>query len=280
MKKLLSIFLVSTLFLLSGCSSKAAAASEGAPTGEVPTYLIGKNQDVASAKKALEGAGFEVIGTYEMKKIGTTILFTNDALKKMADQPTRGFAAVLRLFIDEERQQISITNPEYFGGAFMQDGYDPKVSGDALKALQGAFSDLTPSPDKQQFSDLAGYHFMVGMPYYEDMVVVGEGTEADLVKQAADYKKGKLEVFSLQLSENRVLLGYELGSKTSKFVKKIGTQNGAVLPYMILIEDGKAKILSAKYYLAVSYPLLTMGEFMTIATVPGAIETDLAKPFK
>jgi hypothetical protein len=38
--------------------------------------------------------------------------------------------------------------------------------------------------------------------------------------------------------------------------------------------------LSAKYFIAISYPLLTMSEFMTIATVPGAIENDLKKIFK
>ena len=46
------------------------------------------------------------------------------------------------------------------------------------------------------------------------------------------------------------------------------------------VEEGKAKMLAPKYYIAISYPQLTMGEFMTIASVPGAIEKDLAKPFK
>ena len=62
--------------------------------------------------------------------------------------------------------------------------------------------------------------------------------------------------------------------------KKIGRANAAVLPYCVSIENGLASSLAAKYYLAVSYPLLSMGEFMTISTVPGAIKQDLSKPFK
>jgi hypothetical protein len=68
--------------------------------------------------------------------------------------------------------------------------------------------------------------------------------------------------------------------RTNGFVKKIGAQNGQILPWAVLIEGGQAKALSAKYFIAISYPLLTMNEFMTIATVPGAIENDLKKIFK
>ena len=87
-------------------------------------------------------------------------------------------------------------------------------------------------------------------------------------------------VFKLELPNGSTLVGVDLDKRTKKFVKKIGTQNAEILPYTILIEDGKATALAAKYYIAISYPMLTMGEFMTIATVPGAIEKDLEKPFK
>jgi hypothetical protein len=40
-------------------------------------------------------------------------------LKKEASRPTRAHAAVLRLFVDEKAKTISITNPIYFGKAFM-----------------------------------------------------------------------------------------------------------------------------------------------------------------
>ncbi len=281
MKKLLSLVTIVTFFTFAGCSSKTAAtASSDMPTGSVPAYFIGAHMDVKAAQSALEGAGFEVLATYEAFKKGESIVFTSPALKAAAVKENRGYAAVLRLLVDDEHKQISIMNPVYFGKAFLQDDYDNASATATLESLNKAFPEFKASEDAWDFDGLAGYHFMMGMPYYEDFVELGAGTQAELVAQADEYKKGKEVVFKLKLSENSVLYGYSLGKRTSKFVKKIGTQNAQVLPYCILIENGKAKALSAKYLLAISYPRLTMGEFMTIATIPGAIEKDLSKPFK
>ncbi len=282
MSKLFSILTVITFFTFAGCSSKtpAAAASNAPEEKVVSTYLIGAHMDTKAAKTALEGAGFEVISEFEAFKQGTTLVFTNEILKKNAAKEGRGYAAVMRLLVDDEHNQISITNPIYFGKAFLQDDYVHTDAVAVLDALNGAFPGLKNSDDSWEFDGLADYHFMMGMPYYQDSTILAEGTQADLVAQAESYKKGKLVAFKLQLSENSTLFGYELGSRTSKFVSKIGTQNAEILPYCILVENGKAKALSAKYYIAISYPKLTMGDFMTIATVPGAIENDLKKAFK
>jgi hypothetical protein len=282
MRKVFTL-IVATLFLsFSGCSSKTAVAQANAnePKGEISTYLIGAHMDTKAASDALGAAGFEVLATYPSFKKGETIVFTSPALKAEAAKESRGFAAVLRLLVDNERQQISITNPVYFAKAFMQDDYNNQVTLDTLAAINKAFPGLKGSEDKWDFDELAGYHFMMGMPYYQDPSILEEGEQADLVAKADDYKKGKNIIFKLQLSDTSTLYGYELGKKTSKFVKKVGTQNAAILPYCVLVENGKAKALSAKYYIAISYPQLTMSEFMTIATVPGAIEKDLNKIFK
>ncbi|MEA1919779.1 MAG: hypothetical protein U9N52_08070, partial [Campylobacterota bacterium] len=121
---------------------------------------------------------------------------------------------------------------------------------------------------------------MMGMPYYEDPSTLAEGEQAELLAKADGYKKGKNVIFKLELSKSSTLYGYKLGKKTSKFVKKIGTQNAGILPYCVLVENGVAKALSAKYYIAISYPQLSMSDFMGIATVPGAVEKDLKKAFK
>ena len=121
---------------------------------------------------------------------------------------------------------------------------------------------------------------MVSMPYYEDQDIVGIGTNADLLAKADRYKKGKMKIFELKLSENSTLLGYGLGKRTSKFVKKIGRANAGLLPWTVAIEDSKASAMSAKYHIALSYPLLDMGGFMGIMTVPGAVVKDLEKVFK
>ena len=266
-----------------GCSSSSvnlsASSQIAVPKGDVSAYYIGKYKGVESVKSSLVEVGFDILAEYKVKKIGTTILFTNSSLKAMADKPKRGFASVLRVLVDDVNKQISFINPIYYGKAFMQDEYDHEVCASALLAIQKAFKGLKPSlEDKWEFEELSGYHFMPSMPYYEDFLELGEGS--DLVNKASSYKKGKFKVFELELSKGRTILGYELGRRTSKFVKKIGTQNANILPWLILVEDSKAYALDAKYYIAISYPKLSMGEFMTIATVPGAVEKDLSKPFK
>lgn len=283
MKKLLAFIASVAVLSFSGCSSAAPKAANDPYTGkEVATYLLGEHMSVADAKAKLSGAGFEVVAEYTPVKKGTTIVFTNDALKAEAAKPGRGYIAVLRLFVDDKDKMISITNPVYFGKAFMQDDYNYEVFAAQLASINAAFPGLKESPDKFAYNDLAGYHFMVGMPYYEepDMLGTASATTAEAVAKAKGYKKGKAVIFELKLSETSTLLGYDLGKRTKKFVKKIGRQNAAILPWCVNIENGQAKALNAKYYIAISYPLLDMGGFMGIATVPGAITKDLEKAFK
>ncbi len=283
MKKLLTLVGLTFALSFTGCSSKSVAAetSTAEPKGQdINAYFAGAFMDTAAAKSKLEAAGFEVVATYKATKKNESIIFTCPGLKSAASKPTRGHAAVLRMLIDNEHKNISVMNPVYFGKAFLQDDYNHKIASKVMSKLNTAFTDLKPTADVYAYDDLDGYHFMMGMPYYEDMAVVGEGTNEELIAKAHKYKKGKNLVFELKVNDNATLIGYNLGKKTSKFPKKIGTDKAQLLPYCVLIENGEAKMLAPKFYLAVSYPLLSMGEFMTIATVPGAIEKDLKKPFK
>jgi len=282
MRNLLSTFALIVLVSLSGCSSKELNAGESSAPEVVHTYLIGGAMTAEAVSSTLTSAGFEVIGTYTVNKKNKleTVVFTNDTLKAMANKPGRGFAGIGRILIDGKNSQISISNPVYFGKAFMQDDADYDQLASVKTALTAAFPGLKDSSDKWEYDDLADYHFMVAMPYYQDSAVIGEGSVDSLLKKAESYKKGKFHLFTLKLAENRYLVGYDLSKRTAKFPEKIGLDKAGLLPYTILIENDEARMLAPKFYLAVSYPQLTMGQFMKIATVPGAIEKDLAKPFK
>ena len=277
MKKFYTLIMSALVIGFCGCAGTSPEAEAGVKVEKVvATYKIASYASVDDAKAKLSSNGFDVVGTYK-SDAGTTVLFTNAQMKAMANKPSRGLAAVGRLLVDDERKQISISNPVYFGKAFMQKEYSHATASAALGSLEKAFGPLKDSADKWEFDGLAGYHFMVGMPYYEDMSVVGEGTTADLVAKA---QKAKGTTAVVKLSDDRYVAFVDMDRRTNGFVKKIGTQNGQVLPWAVLIEGGQAKALSAKYFIAISYPALTMTEFMTIATVPGAIEVDLKKIFK
>jgi len=244
--------------------------------GDVSAYLTGAHMDATSARKALKSGGYEIVATYDSVKDGQTIVFTNSDLKAQASKENRAHAAVLRLFVDNQENKISLTNPVYFGRAFMQDDYNENVYNAQLEKLNGLFPGLTGTQDTLDEGDISGYRFMFGMPYYEDSETLAKGSNSELLSKL---NKDNV-IFELKISDNSTLVGYKLSDATSGFVSTIGRANGAVLPYCISIEDGKATALAAKYYLAVSYPKLSMGDFMGISEVPDQILAELEKAFK
>ena len=245
--------------------------------GRISTYLRGDLISENEATSKLKSAGFEVVATIPLdkKKNLTSIVFTNDALKKMATKENKGHLATLRLLINKKDKKISITNPIYLAKAFLQDDFNKEDSLKILTALTDEFKGLSNSGDKLKFQLLSKYQFMNGMPYYTDHLVVarGDNLKAKLVGN-------KRVNYVIDLANGATLIGVKLNKRTIKFPKKIGLNNAGMLPYPLLIENGEAKILDPKYYLSLMYPQLSMEEFMTIATVPDAIVTDCTKVFR
>jgi len=239
-------------------------------------YTI-QDVDAESVTQRLEKAGFRIVGSHLVAEDASlkTILFTNDALEKAAARPGRGFAAVLRVMVDEGRREAIIQNPEYNLRAFLQDNYDTALGKKLTLALDKAFPEKAYTiADVLDRSDLSGYRFMVGMPYYEDMEEVASGETQNLFKNLLKNGADRV-VFDLKLTNDSYLVGLDLGRKVEKFVYKTGTDEAMLLPYLVLIEDGKAKMLAPKYYIALMNPQLSMTEFLKIANVPGAIEKEI-----
>jgi len=273
MKKLLGLVFSIVLSVMS-----LSAANE--PDGDVSTYLVGEYMTPKDVEAKLSEAGFEVITTFKSIKKGKTVIFTCPTLKKEASKSGRAHVATMRAFADEKNQVLSITNPVYFGKAYMQKDYDHAKFSAVKAKIESAFTNLKGSEDKMEFDDLAGFHFMMGMPYYEDTKVVGEGSNAELITKLKEYKKGKNLVFELEIDKDTTLVGYKIGRGTERFAKKIGRANAGLLPWVIVVENDKASILQAEYYIALTYPQLGMGQFAGIASIPGDVIKDLKKPFK
>lgn len=276
MKKIVSLIALALAIAFTGCSTAAPKVEGGVAVEKmVAAYRTGAYMDEAAAKAKLTANGFEVVGTFAPAENGTTILYTNAAMKAAANKAGRGFAAVGRILVDNERKQLHIANPIYFGKAYLQDDYNHKTASAVFTSLEAAFGPLKNSEDQWEFTGLADYHFMIGMPYYKDMGTVGAGTTADLV---AKVKAAKGIV--LQLDADRYITFVELDKRTSAFVKKIGTDKAELLPWAVLIENGEAKALKAEYHIALSYPLLDLGGFANIMTAPAAVIKSLEKTFK
>ena len=245
--------------------------------GRISTYLRAPYMDVNSAKKILEKAGFKIISVtpLDKKKELTVIVFTDDSLEKFAADTNTEFLASMRLLVDKKDNHISITNPLYMAKAFMTKNFDERVPKATLKKITSHFMGLVNSKEKLKFQLLPNYQFMNGMPQYKDMVQVAMGD--DLLENIQGKKQ---VVFQQKLPNGAVLFGMKFRKRTQKFPYRIGTNNAALLPYPVLIKDGKAYIMDPKYYISVMYPLLQMSEFMTIATIPDAIIKETQRVFR
>jgi hypothetical protein len=271
-------FLGSVLLGLSlGSSAMSAAQSD-----KVSPFLFGSYQKVSEVKKALSDHGFTVLSAEKIDKKGqlVTVVFTSKRLQKLSQRSRRGFGAVLRVLVNDRDHQIAVTNPRYFEKAFLQKEDNAQAVDAVFKKINETFPSLIGGEDALVFDALSSYHFMMGMPYYQDQIRIAQGKHADLIEKVKSYKGGKRTLFVLALNDHTALAGITLSKRTAKFIKKIGTRNAAVLPYVVLIEKDAAYILDPKYYLALNYPTLTMSQFMTIASVPGAIEKECRKVFK
>lgn len=252
------------------------------PPVMTPAYFIAPYEKSTSAIKKLEKAGFTIVSTSKVgkKKMKLTI-FTHPKLEKLADQKSRGFLyGALRLLVNKKDKEIRISNPNYILPAFLQETYKDGQADEFSDMIQKAFPKTVYSKDKWAENSLSSFQYMIGMPGFQDVSVLAKGDVLDLVKKLDKKVKKKALVFKHQLSENRFIYGIMPGKRTAKFVDKIGAQNALALPWMILLEDNKAMAFDGKYYIALSYPLLSMDQFMKIATVPGAIEKDMKKLVK
>ena len=249
----------------------------------VSDYVV----SIQTTKEALQQEGFEVVGEYEPVEKTTVLIITNNALKEMATKSKNGaFGVVQRVAIVylDEKVEISYTNPSYFWNAYRMEGDIENISNALSKALgNGKQFGAKKGLSKQ---DLRKYHYMFGMPYFDD---VNELATYDSYDQAIDTiekgltkeKGGVKKIYRVDIAnENITLFGVSLtqgdGSDTNILAKidKKPYSHAAHLSYELLVQNNKAIALPGKFRIAISWPSLTMmgsGSFMSIVNAPGSI---------
>jgi len=248
-----------------------------ASSGQISTYLRGEYLTTKDVIERLKKGGFEIVTSLTLDKKGTltSVVFTSKELKAMGDKDNSGFISSLRVLIDKKKKKISITNPIYMAKGFLQNSFDEKSIKIVLNNIINNFPNLKNSKDKLKYQLLPKYTYMKGMAKYNDMIEISSGT-----KLMDKLKKNKRIAFVLKISKTRTLVGVKLRRRTKKFIKRIGRKNAGLLPYPVLIENNKAKILDPKFYIAYMYPLLKMTQFMTIATTPDEMIKDCKRAFR
>ena len=256
--------------------------------------------------KNLELNGINIAGQYQPAndKNRFILVITSPELENAVKKTggLTGFAASLRVAFTNENGKtvVSYTNPPYWGNAYFRNEFDNVSSNYAALSLKlekamkasGDFSGKQ-FGSKQGLSvkDLRKYHYMIAMPYFEDVVQLGatDSYASTVAKIDANLKKG---IAGVKMVSRIVIPGKEMtlysfalsGEKgESKFLPIIDIglpKQTAFLPYEVLVSGKKALMLHGRYRIALSFPDLTMGTFTKIMSAPGDIETLLKQIMK
>ena len=253
-------------------------------TETTPTDFKADYLELEALKQKLADHGLEVLGTHQVAGSNdyTVLVYTCTEFKQAARLTGRGFIAALRILHNGKDRELVVSNPEYYMRAFLQKDYEEGMAKPVSDALAAALGTLMPTDDSMKTKKLAKYNFMIGMPHYDDFARVAKGDSAELCKKLEANAKDRI-VFKLNVSEDgsSVLYGVALPVEIEKFNETLETMGQShLLPYTVLIENGEANILHAKFYLALSFPQLTMGEFMKIMSVPGDIKDSFKADFE
>jgi hypothetical protein len=289
--------------LISGLFCILAAANAMASEVLMPFVLAFKTTGDVTAvaddvKGKLTGAGFEVVGEYSPYAGAHIIGVTNDALKAHAGKSERGgYGAVQRVAVTKngDNIEVSYTNPVYMAAVYRM----ASDMADVRAALEGALgAEMDYGSEKNLTAeDLRKYHYTVMMEYFDDPSELAEyDSQEEAVKAVEDSLAAGLgataKVWRVDIpGKNETVFGVALKGKDGEdcsgdeFVMtrddQASPRSTAHLPYEILVTDGKAEALYARFRIAINWPHLPMvasatgGTFFSIMCSPGAIEEAL-----
>ena len=295
MKKIISLIAVLSIAISSYSQTLKPYILGATSNGSIDEIKI-------QVKSGLEGAGFTVVGEYMPVEDASrwVIIISHPALDNAVKTVggLTGFASTLRFAVTKEESivNISYTNPPYWGNAYFRDDFD-KVTSDYTK-VESAFKQAVAkigetkgtafgSEKGEEIKDLRKYHYMFGMPYFDETKDFGdfdthEAAIAIIEKSIKWGKPGVKLVYRHDVPGTRLTLyGFELTGEEGEgnFMPKIDLatpKHTAFLPYELLVMDNEVHMLHGRFRIALSFPDLTMGTFTKIMSTPGDIQ-DLLK---
>jgi len=293
-KTLISVF----VFVLSAGSALAddilmPFVFAGNKTGDVASVA-------ADVKSKLKGAGFEIVGEYSPYDGADIIIVTSDAQKAYAAKSDFGaYGAIDRIAITKngDNIEVSYTNPVYMAAVYRMatDMADIRAQ---LEGALGAEMDYG-SEKNLTAKDLREYHYTVMMEYFDDPSVLAEyDSQEEAVKAVEDSLAAGLgattKVYRVDIpGKDETIFGVALKGADAddcsgdefimSRIDKATPRSTAHLPYEIVVTDGTARALFARFRIAINWPHLPMmasetgATFMNIMCSPGAIEEALIK---
>ncbi|MEA3455469.1 MAG: hypothetical protein U9R26_03075 [Campylobacterota bacterium] len=240
---------------------------------KLTAYYAANPQTVDGLIKKLKSSGFEILGTTEILKAKTVVTVTNEQLQK-----SNTFLAALNILVDGTNE-IRVQNPSYFAAAYLRNKYKYGEFREVLEALQDSLGDMYVTKEVVELARLRDYNFMPEMSKFNDFVELEEGD--DFLDKVTGENADKHIAYTLKLPNGSMLVGHKMRTVTNKFLVKVGEEkNAQLLPYQSMIKDGVVYMLDPTFYLALSLPLLSMEEFMKIASTPDEIGKSIRRAYR
>lgn len=276
--------LSNALFLLLVFGASLAQADPYKP------YVLANTAPAAEVKAKLTAAGFVVVGEYKPYDGAEVIVVTSDALKTEAAKSDRGgYGAVMRVAISTKNDggtQVSYTNPAYWANGYRMKNELGDVAATLKKAL--GFDKTFGSEDGLTKKKLRKYEYIRWvMPNFTDQVdlatypshkkavkAIEANLNADKGNTTFVYRvdiPGKDQtVFGMGLKGEHDGADKKAMATLSKFTGD--PKHTAYMPYEILVSGKKVEMLHGKFRIALSFPDLTMSQFLDIRNAPDGIE--------
>ena len=255
------------------------------------------NQATTATISALENAGFEIVGQYSPVDDTNIIVATNDTLKAIAARsPRGGYAAGQRISVTATNGTVEVgyVNPVYIQYAYHLNGDMQPVFTQLSDAL-GMLKTCGADKKKMTAKKLDGYHYMMGMQYFDDVSELGsfgshDAAVAAVEKGLANPGDALTQVYRIDIPGTQQTV-FGVGMKAiseddkaldSEFQMGVvdfeGCKKRAYFPYEVLVAGNDVEALHMRFRMAVHYPdLIMMGShgFTKLMPSPGAIESAL-----
>lgn len=239
---------------------------------------------VAQVESKLQAEGFKVIGKHFPKGLPqhAVVIVTHkpvlDAIQKLGGSSIVN--AGIRVGVKSDGT-VSYMSPEYWQRAFFRRQYSDELARDLQQKLGKALGAGKHFGGDEPAADLINYRYMVGMEKFDsdknELNTFGSFEQA-LKAVQGNLAKGvnhTAKVYEVILPDKKVaVFGVAFNdTKTGEgwWVKRVGADNIAAVPYEMYIVGNKVYALYGRYRIAVGWPALGMGTFMAISDAPDII---------
>ncbi len=248
---------------------------------------------LSQVEKKLQAEGFTILGQHLPKGIAgrASVVVSDPAMLAAirAGGPSSSIvAAGIRIGIGADGS-VSYMNPDYWYRAYLRGQFaaSQEVVHSVQQRLVKALGEGTGFGGDVPQAELSNYRYMFGMERFDsansELASYASFDEA-LKAVQGNLAKGlgnTRQVYQVLMADKKMaVFGVAMNSSTEGegwWVNKIGTDHPAALPYELFIVDNKVYALYARYRIALAWPALGMGQFMTIINAPEAIRNTMVR---